>query len=97
MGAQALPADGNARIATAEPIALHYGLSGLGNLTTASAWSGPVLQVVIERARSWQRRGWRSDYAALALTTKIEPPTTGVAATAGVNGNTSTDPGEAPE
>ena len=96
MGAQALPADGNARIATAEPIALHHGLSGLGDLTTASAWSGPVLQVVIERT------GPGNDVVGAATTPpgsydEIEPPTTGVAATAGANGNTSTDPGEAPE
>jgi hypothetical protein len=97
MGAQTLPAqDGNARVPTAEPIALHHGLSGLGDLTTASAWSGPVLQVVIERV------GPGSDLVGAATTPpgaydEIEPPTTGVAATGAANGNTSTESGEAPE
>jgi len=97
MGAQTLPAqDGNARIASAEPIALHHGLSGLGDLTTASAWSGPVLQVVIERT------GPGSDVVGAAITApgpydEVEPPSAGVAATAGANGGTSTDSGDASE
>jgi len=97
MGAQALPAqDGNAGIATAEPIALHNGISGLGDLTKASAWSGPVLQVVIERT------GSGNDVVGAAITPpgsydEKEPPSAGVAATEAANGGTSTDSGASPE
>lgn len=95
MGAQQLStSDGNARVPTAEPISLHRGLNGLGDLTQASAWSGPVLQIAIERT------GDGNDVVGAAVSNpydEVEPPTNGIATTSGANGNTSTDPGEAPE
>jgi hypothetical protein len=95
MGAQAISSsDGNARTGTSEPISMHRGITGLGDLTAASAWSGPVLQIAIERS------GEGDDAVAAATTNpydEVEPPTNGSAASSGVNGNTSTDPGEAPE
>jgi hypothetical protein len=50
LGAQALSdEDGNGRVPTSEPIALHPGLHLRGDLTSASAWSGPVVQIAVER------------------------------------------------
>jgi hypothetical protein len=50
LGAQSLPEDdGNGHIATSLPILLHPGLNLTGDLTQASAWSGPVMQIKVER------------------------------------------------
>jgi hypothetical protein len=49
LGAQRFPEDGSGHEATNETIVNHPGLNFGGDLTDVSAWSGPVMEVRIER------------------------------------------------
>ena len=97
MGAQTLSEeDGNGRVATADPISLHPGLNLKGDLTAASAWSGPVMQIAIERI------GPGGQLVGQAIPPKtpydeVEPPAPLPAASSAANSGTSTDSAEAPE
>lgn len=52
IGPVALPSDGNARPATAETIAHHAGILGVGDLSPAlHGWSDPVARITIQRIK----------------------------------------------
>jgi hypothetical protein len=81
MGAQALSdEDGNARVATSQPISIHNGLSLQGDLSGASAWSGPVMQIVVERIGPGGQTVGQA-IPPLVPYDEVEPPAPGMPAT----------------
>lgn len=51
-GPVAHPADGNGRTAESGVVAMHPGIAGTGDLTTAHGWTGDVVRVTVEKVET---------------------------------------------